>query len=794
MSEALDTPPASGPLVLGENGHELVPAPATIISHDPVRAYAFPIEEGVHFWDYWQVLFRHRWTVVSCFLVTVILTMIWTLTTRPVYTGTVVLRIEHDEPKVLKFEEVVRDFDSQQDYYQTQYKLLQSRTLANRVIGLLQLDQHPEFAQPENEGSLLARLETSARLQLVRFIPIPPPPAPQETEDLALESPLTNAVVARLTVEPVRGSRLVKLSFDSYHRDLAARVPNTAAESFIAQQLEQKVEATRYATQFLAKQLDDTRDRLGEAEKKLTQFLEANDILFVGGVGSAMPQDLISQQLTRLSDSFLKARDERIARESVMAQASGQNLESLPAVLQSATINQLKQDLASQEGEYKKLGQVFKPQYPRMQQLAQKLAETRRQLKAELARVVEGLQASYQTAARTEREMEAALVQQRMMARHLADRMADYNLLRRDVDTSRDLYAALLARLRETQIASALLLSNISIADRAEIPARPSRPNKSTNLLFACLVGLLGGVGLAFFFEYLDTSIKDANEVETVLRVPALGLVPSRTALQGRRHRRQRELVAADGQPFALISHLEIGSVFAEAFRNLRTSLLYSAPDHPPKTLIVTSLHPEDGKTSLITNLAITLAQLGAGEVLLVDADMRRPNVHKVLGIPQAPGLSTYLTGQAELGDVVVPTNIPNLLVIPSGRIPLNPAELLASARFRQALPVLRQRFAYVVFDTGPLFGVSDAMILATQVEGVVMVLRHGRATRDAAQRAIRNLLSVHARILGVILNDVNVSGNGHYGYYGYQSYYHDYSVRSGDEAAQEAEKRAVET
>jgi succinoglycan biosynthesis transport protein ExoP len=298
-------------------------------------------------------------------------------------------------------------------------------------------------------------------------------------------------------------------------------------------------------------------------------------------------------------------------------------------------------------------------------------------------------------------------------------------------------------------------------------------------------------VGVAFFVEYLDTSIKDAKEVEAVLRVPTLGLVPSRRALD-RRARRRQELVHHDGRllPFALVSHADLSSVFSEAFRNLRTSLLYSAPDHPPKTLLVTSLHPEDGKTSLVTNLAITLAQLGAGEVLLIDADMRRPSLHEILGIAQAPGLSTFLTGQAALTDVIKPTSIPHLSSIPSGRIPLNPAELLASTRLRQALTSLEAGFAYVVFDTGPLFGISDAMVLAAQVEGVVLVLRHGRATRDAAQRAIRSLLSVRARLLGVVLNDVDLSGQGSYGYYGY----YGYAVRSEEGAVKDVRSQGSRT
>jgi capsular exopolysaccharide synthesis family protein len=755
----------------GKPAAELAARPSgAVTTAEPPPLYGYPLEEEPHFWDYWRVLSRRRWTVISCFLTILITATIWTFTTRPVYTGTATLRIEKEEPRIVKFEEVVKA-DSQQDYYQTQYKLLQSRTLANRVIGLLQLDQHADFVQ--GEQGWRARAESSLREWLVRWIPVPPPPAPEATEDLALASPLTGLFLDRLYVEPVRNSRLVKVSFDSHYPDLAARAANTLGEAFIAQQLDGKVEATRYATQFLAKQLDDARQRLGESEENLNQFLKANDILFVSaGDKTGQAQDLITQQLMSLSDAWLKARSDRIGKESLVAQAGAQDIYSLPAVLQSSLIAQLKQDLVNQEGEYKKLGQIFKPDYPRMQQLAQKIAENRRQLSAEIDRAVKALRADYQAAVRNERELEGALAQQRMLARGLADNMAEYSLLRREVDTNRDLYSALLGRLRETQISAALFTSNIYVVDRAEIPGGPSRPRKSLNLLLACVIGLLGGVGLAFLFEYLDTNIKDAKEVESVLHVPILGLVPSWAALDGRRARR---LALAEGngheKPFALVASTEMASVYAEAFRSLRTNLLYSAPEHPPKTIMVTSLNPEDGKTSLVTNLAIALGQLGAGDILLVDADMRRPNLHEILGVEQAPGLSTFLTGQAELTDVVTPTAIPNLFVIPSGRNPINPAELLASARLRQAIEMLGSRFAHVVFDTAPVFGVSDAMILAGQVEGVVLVLRQGRASRDAAQRAIRNLMSVRAHLLGVILNDVDVNGHGYYGYYGYHGY-----------------------
>jgi capsular exopolysaccharide synthesis family protein len=742
---------------------------------EPPSLYGYPVEQEAHFWDYWQVLSRRRWTVISVFVVTALVAIVWTFTTRPIYTGTATLRIEKEQPRIVKFEEVVKESDTQQDYYQTQYKILQSRSLANRVIGLLQLDQHPEFQDADADRGWGERLQSWMREQLVRWVPLPPPAAPEPREDLMMASPFTEAFLYRLSIEPVRNSRLVKVSFDSHQPDLAARVANTLADAFIAQQLDQRVEATRYASQFLAQQLDETRDKLGKAEDQLNQFLKAADILFVAADKSGQPQDLVTQQLTILSEALLKARGERIAKESLVTHAaSAKDPDALPAVLQSQLIAKLKEELVKLEGEHKQLGEVFKPEYPKMQQLSQKIGETRRQLRGEVDRAVQAVQSDYQAAVRNEREMESALAAQRLQARDMTNRMAQYNLLRREVDTNRELYTALLGRLRETQVSAALFTSNISVVDRAEISTIPSRPRKQFNLLLAGVLGLAGGIGLAFLFEYLDTNIKDAREVEALLRVPILGLVPSWNALNGRRGRR-REVTGATpaNKPFALVAHTEMASISAEAFRGLRTNLLYSTPERPPKTIMATSLSPEDGKTSLVTNLAITLAQLGSGAVLLIDADMRRPDLHEVLEIEQAPGLSTYLTGQVELDTVIKPTAVPNLFAIPAGRNPINPAELLASTRIRQMMEALGQRYAHIIFDTGPLFGVSDAMILAGQVEGVILVLRQGRASRDGALRAIRNLVSVHGRLLGVILNDVDLHGHGYYGYYGYYGYGH---------------------
>jgi polysaccharide biosynthesis transport protein len=434
------------------------------------------------------VLLRHRWTVIAVFLVVVMAAMVQTFTTRPIYSAKATLRIEKEEPRVIKFDEVVRS-DPQPDYYETQYKLLQSRALANRAIGPLELDQHREFAAPESEMSWAARAQGWVREQLVHWMPLPPPPASEGTDDLILESPLTRAILGRLTVQPIRNIRLVEVSFQSHYPDLAARVVNTVAEAFITQQVGQRIEVMRYATQFLAKQIEEVCGKLEEFEAALTQFLRANNILFVvPDSNEGRPQDLITKHLTILSDALLKGRADRINKESQFHQAMSQEAGSTPAVLQSDLIATLKEEQATLEGEFRELKLTFKRDYPKVQRLTESFGEVRRQIQTEVKRVVDALKAEYQASLCNETQLEKALVEQKGQVRQLDEQMGQYNLLRREVNTNRDLPNTLHNRLRETQIASALLTSNMSIVDRAEVPGQPSRPRKMLNLLLASVV------------------------------------------------------------------------------------------------------------------------------------------------------------------------------------------------------------------------------------------------------------------------------------------------------------------
>jgi polysaccharide biosynthesis transport protein len=732
---------------------------------EPIRVHAPTTTGEAHLWQYWRIVLRHRWLVLAFLLTTVAATAGWTFTTKPVFTATALLKIEKDEPQVVKFDDVLK-MDPTADYYQTLYQLLQSRSLASGVISRLRLDEHPEFRNPER--GWLEAVQRWIHHQLNRLSPAPPAVEPAGSgPDVASMSPVTGRFLAKLSVQPVRNSRLVRVAFESHHPDLAARVVNEIADTFVEQQHREKTEATRYATDFLSKQLDSAGSRLKHAETRVSEFLKVNNIVLLAGDGRlGEHQDLITQQLARLSDALLKARGERIAKESLYAQAVGPG-DSVPAVLASPLVGRLKEELARFQAEYEKLGQTFKPEYPRMEQLHRSILELRNQLGAEIRRIQDGVEAEYRAAVLTERELQQSVDTHQALARKLGDQMPQYSVLRRDVDTARQLYIALLTRLKETQVASSLITSNISLVDPGEIPLSPSKPRKSRNLLLGVLVGLCGGVALAFLVEYLDQTVKDADDVESVLHLPALGVVPRASIGADRLGSTAVTARGTGGRWLSLPGRAEREQMFADAFRTLRTAMLYGSPDPMPQTFMVTSQQRGEGKTTIASNLASALAQQGPDEVLIVDADLRCPMLHDVFGVRRAPGFANVLAGESGPADVIIRTDAPNLSVMPAGRNAAPLADLLGSPRLGATIEMLAARFKYIVFDTTPLFGTSDAFSLAPHVGGVVLVLRHGHAHRDAARRAAHVLASVGTPLLGVILNqfDPRTAGTGYHAY-----------------------------
>jgi len=730
----------------------------------PLRA--FSEERKPHIRDYWRVVVKRRWTVLTCFLVTVVTVATATFVQQPTYRSTATIKIERAEPKVLRFEGVAHPAESHaDDFYQTQYKLLTSYSLAERVVRSLNLDSSPVASSQKKQGPF-----SSAKAWLLSLISsiLHPPSTSQPPDDpQAAESPSVKAFMSRLEIEPIKSSRLVQISFLSSSPGLSAQVSNAVAEGFIEHSIEQKLGSTKYAGIFLEKQIHEVRAKLESSDELLHKFTKQKQYMVLDE-----KQEQTTKQLSLLTDALMKARSDRLAKEALhrQTQGQGQDFQSIPSVLESHLVAALKQEYYKLQAEYGKLSETFLTDYPRMVALKKNIEEVKAKLDGEVGRVVKGLQSGYEAALKSERLLEASVEKQKQVTLKTNEDSIQYNILKREVDINRELYAGLLQRMKEITVSAGLDSTNIQVIDRAKIPRAPYRPRKQFNVLLGVVLGLSMGVGLAFFSEYLDNTLNTVEEVEDAFGLPILGVVPA-LAYADRRKRLKGATNAEGHRSFQLIMYQDQTSLLSEAIRNIRTSLLFSLPENPPKLLLVTSPQPGEGKTGVSINTAIALSQLG-GDVLLVDADMRNPDCHRILGQDRTPGLSNFLVGDAELTQVVSSTSIPKLHLLPAGQFPLNPAELLGSERMRTALDLLCQQFKHVIIDSPPVLGFTDSVILSTIADAVVLIVRGGKTTREAALRTIRTLDGVNAKILGVVINSFDIQGNGYSYYVDHLDYY----------------------
>lgn len=708
-------------------------------------------EEEVHLRDYLNVIIRRKWIVIT-FLIAVITTVtVGTFMMRPQYKSTVTIKIDKENPNILSFKDVVGLERAEEDYYQTQYKILKSRNLAKRVIRSQRLYEHPEFSpvrkQEKPDDIVPALLKQTSILQ-----------------DENVSSSLVNTFIERLDVSPLQKSRLVNVSFVSYDPELSARVANAIGQAFIELNIESKFEATHQARAWLEKQLQGLKAKVERAEEELNEYAARNEIIFIEktdekGIGTDS-ENIVTKKLSELSTELTEATSERISKEALYREIISGEPDSSSVVMSNPLIMELKKTHASLESEYNELLKIYKPDYPKMVRLKEHMNQIKKKLDQETKKVVSSVKKDYEVALKREQKLKAALDSQKKMALELNQRAIQYQILKREADTNKELYNGLLQRLKETGVSASLTASNIQVLDKAEIPKSPFKPRKTLNIMLSLIVGLLGGIGLAFFVEYLDNTIKTPEDVEKRVYLPPLGLVPQHADNNGK-------------LPVEYIAHSNANSPIAEAYRSIRTFLLLSTGGKPPRIIMVTSPSREEGKTTTSVNTAISLTKSDI-KVAIIDADMRKPRLHHVFSLDNKLGLSSFLSGNVEFGDgIIKETNIDNLHVITSGPIPPNPAELLGSYRFRDLLHALYSLYNFIIIDTPPVIGISDPLIISTHTDGVMLVVKSGKTPKEAAQEARRLLGNVNAKVLGVVLNSINQSAMRYSYYYNYYKYYY---------------------
>ena len=736
----------------------------------------FVFQEDVHLKDYLRIVKKRQWVIITFFVVVVVSVTISSFLQAPVYKATARVLIEKDSPNVLSFQEVMALDGADIDYYQTQYTILKSRTLAKKVLEELGLLQQALETQPT--GFSIRRMLSGA----LTLIGLKKPPSEETQLRIKEQQAIDRFLNRTIRIEPIKGSRLVDVSAFSTDSVLAMKIANTLVATYIKQNLEAKLSASQDAVGWLEEQLEDSQVKVAESEASLLDYKEEHGI-----ISFADRQNIVMQKLSELNTAVNNARIKRIAVEMQYKQvqdylvaaetestaAAVEKLESLSQVINNPLIQKLKVELSSLESELSELLKKFRRKHPNVIAVKSQIASIRERINAEVRQIITSFRNDYDLALAQEQEMMAALEEQKLEALELNQKAVAYNVLEREAESNKRVYDTLLQRTKETSVTEQLETSNIRVIDPATIPNYPVAPRKKLNIFLAMVVGLTLGVALSFFFEYIDNSVKTPEDIKHYLNIPFLGFIP-KVSYNGQTPSDRKERHPAD-----TVVALDPKSTVSEAYRSLRTNVMFSSLERGP-VMLVTSAGPAEGKSITVANLAITMAQSGS-KTLIIDCDLRKPRMHRIFNIPGNRGGFTEMI--AHLGEkgtkvTVKRTKITNLDIIPCGKIPPNPSELLSSERAKVLIDALSKKYDKILIDSPPINVVTDPVILSQIVGGVIIVIKAGETGRDVIRRARDQILNVNANLIGGVLNSVDMQKDSYY----YYSYYHNYYYQEKDD------------
>jgi capsular exopolysaccharide synthesis family protein len=724
----------------------------------PGASYA--VDSELHLLDRFAILYRYRAIASSVFILTILAVMIQGSSAVPVYSAHARILIEDERSTaVMGLSSETQYYEDPEPYYNTQYKILQGRDLARRVVTKLQLHTVPEFngtAPSARTWMTIVRGFAGRAKRLVVGAPSAPAgeaPAPSETTD---ESALIDSFIGRLGVVPTRGTRLVDVSFRSGDPEFAALAANTLAQEYVSQNLELKQKATDNMLEWLGQELANQQKKVQEAEAALADYRDRQNAMSLDD-----KQNIVLARLNKLNDDVVGAKTRKAQREVLYNQIKGltpSELGKALAIAQSASVAAAQARVQELQAERVRLAQRYGERHPDLLKATANVQEAERVHLLEVNRAAQLIKNEYDTAVLEEQTYTQNLNAAKADAQDLSKKSVDYNLMEREANSNRQVYQALLQRENELRVSSNSRANNVRIVDNAEVPKGPDNQGQRSWPIGVAL-GLVLAVAVPFMLDYINDTVKTPEDVTRLLKVPFLGLVPS---------------VRGNKNPVLASAH--VPHDFGEAFRSLRTAMLSQYESAGTKIVAFTSAQPLEGKTTTAVNMAMALAYGGA-RVLVIDADMRRPGLHRPLRLTNERGLSQVLIGQARVRDVIQRTVDPNLLAITAGKVPSNPSELLTSERMKTLLSNLTHGpFDWIVIDTPPVLAVTDAVILAPLVSGVTFVIGAEMTRRRLAERAIETVMSTRPRHVSVVLNKVDFARNKYYysRYYGhqYKNYY----------------------
>ncbi|WP_430455811.1 GumC family protein [Rheinheimera sp.] len=708
-------------------------------------------DEVIDLRKYFMVINRSKWRILLLAVLVSALTIFVVLNMKQIYSSKATLLIESQQAKAVKIDEVYGINSAQQEYYLTQFEILKSRTIAESVIDRLQLASHPEFV---GQPGLLDDLRS-----LLPFLTAGTQQISAEGQAARDREKLVQAFIERLSIEPVRKTQLVSIVFEAQDPKLAAEVANAIGEAYIDGQLAAKMGITQKASSWLGGRLGELRLKLDQSEQSLQEFRLREGLVDVAGVRS-----LGSQELERLGEQITQARSKKAQIDSFVRVVKQygidqiEKLETLPEITAHPGVQSVKMEAVSAERKVSELSKIYGPKHPKLLAAKSELASVQDNLREQIRKLLSGITNEADTLSQSLSALESEMQRAKGQYQDLSGKEAEYQRLQREVETNRQLFDTFMARQKETEVTGDFNSAVARFTDRAMPAVDPIKPKRKLIVILAFVAAIGFGIIVAFVMESLNDTIKTTQEVEAVLQQRALGVVPKIAGKQ--------QLVTLNRTFFSTDARL-----FSESIRSIRTSLSLLGLDRPIQVLAVTSSIPEEGKSTVSSNLSFACRQLET--VLLIDADMRKPTIAKRFGLPAfQPGLANYLAETETLEDCIVRDEQSGIDIMPAGTIPLNPLELLSSPRVATLLAELRGRYQKIIIDTPPVHAVSDALVLSRLSDAVVMVVKADHTRSGLVQLSLSKLVNAHARVVGVVLNDLDLKNAERYGSYGYYQYY----------------------
>ena len=687
-------------------------------------------EREIHLRDYLRTLYKRRLTVLTFFVIVFVVVLIGALSATPIFEAASKVLIEKVE---LYSMSMMNPYGTPYDpeFYDTQLQLIKSTPVAQKVVKKLNLDNAYETYFPESKNMF--------------------------PKDKPKTEMLTDIIRNGIMVAPVKNTKIVNISYMSPNPDFAVLVANSVAEAYIEEMLEMRMSFSRYSIAWMTGKAEEEKRKLENSENALQKYMRSNDILTL--------QDRIAmtpEKLTEFSSEMVRAETRRKELEALNNQimkAGTKNAETIPAITTDPTFQSMRTQIMTAEQHIEDLSKKYGKKHPSMIKAEEELKVLHQKKNQEINRIIASLKNEYELARANESSLRGAVSSTRSEAINLNEKYVQYGVLAREAETNKQLYDALMKGVKEQSVTGELQNVRIWVVEKAKKPGAPVKPKKLMNVLLGLVVGLFGGVGLAFFFEYLDNTIKSPEEIEAKLGLPVLGIVPVMESSE----ENIEEIIMKDPQ-----------NVISESYKTLRTAIMLSSANRPPKNILITSMGPEEGKTVTSVNLSLTIARSGYS-VLLIDADLRKPRVHTIFGLNNLSGLSTFLAGATNDIETVFKQPATNLTVIPSGPPPPNPSELLGSARMNELMRILNDKFDVIIWDSPPMMTVTDSLILSKILDGTIIVTRAGKTTYEVVRRGIRTMKGtrtgdMESHVLGIVINALDIKKSDYY--YNYYNYY----------------------